>query len=131
LRTPPNVNVENPGIFRFSCLIERARPFHARIVKRNVELAEFVDSELDHRLDVGVFRNIRADECCLAAKRPYFVNDFRAFFFATTAHHCLRAGASELYRRRFADAGSSSGHEDNFTFECFAVVHWIHFLWLA
>src|SRR5207248_7501511 len=42
IENTPNVDVENAPILRFCSLIERAFPFNAGIVKRNVETSEFI-----------------------------------------------------------------------------------------
>ena len=51
----PHVNIENPSIFGFGRMIERAFPLNACIVKRHVKPAEFVDCEIDHLFDVCIF----------------------------------------------------------------------------
>src|SRR5439155_4547924 len=92
IQNAPDVDVENAPILSFGSLIERAFPFNAGIVKRGVETAEFVDREIDHRFDVGIFRDVRADELCVAAEFFDFGNDLRAFFFAAASENDLRAG---------------------------------------
>jgi hypothetical protein len=114
LENAPNVDVENSAILRFGSLIERAFPFNAGVVKRDVEAAEFIECEIDHRFHVGIFGDVSADERCVAAEFLNFGHDLRTFFFAATGQNELRAGARKLDRCCFADAGSSSGHECNF-----------------
>ena len=110
----PHVDVEDAAIFRFGCLIERAFPFDAGIVKRDVEPPEFLDSEIDHRFDVGIFRDVTSNKRGVAAELLNFGNDLRAFFFTPAGQHNLRARASECDRGGFTDAGGSSGYECNF-----------------
>src|SRR5436305_2837615 len=114
IENTPNVDVENAPILSFGSLIERAFPFNAGIVKCDVETAEFIDSEIDHRFDVGIFRDVRADERRIAAQFFNFANDLRAFLFAASSQSDLRPGSRECDRRGLADTGSSSGYECNF-----------------
>ena len=67
IENAPHVDVENASIFGFSRLFERAFPFDAGVVERDVEPAEFVDRELDHRFHVRVFGDICPNECRIAA----------------------------------------------------------------
>jgi hypothetical protein len=114
IENAPNVDVKNAPILSFGSLLERAFPFNAGIVKRNVETAEFVDREIDHCFDVGIFRDVRADERRIAAEFFNFGNDLRAFFVAAPSQNDLRAGAHAFDRCGLADTGSSSGYERNF-----------------
>jgi hypothetical protein len=114
IENAPNVDVENAAVFSFSGLIQRAFPFNAGIVKRNVETAELIDREIDHPFHVRVFRDIGAKERRVTADFFNFGNDVRAFFLAAPSQNDLRTGASELDSGRLADAGCSTGHECDF-----------------
>src|SRR5216110_891363 len=74
IENAPNVDVEDAAIFGFGCLIERAFPFNAGIVKRDVEPTEFVDSDIDHRFDVGIFRDVTSNKRGVAAELLNFGN---------------------------------------------------------
>jgi hypothetical protein len=68
LRTPHTLTSK---MRRYSASVARSSgPFHSTPALLNaiVEPAEFVDRELDHRLHVRVFRDVGANECCIAAK---------------------------------------------------------------
>src|ERR1700756_333605 len=54
IENAPDVRVENAAILGFGRLIERTDPLNAGIVKRDVELAEFVDRKFHHCLDVRI-----------------------------------------------------------------------------
>src|ERR1700758_2228130 len=85
IQNAPNVDVEDAAVFGLGGLIQWADPLNASIVKSDVDLAEFVDRELDHRFHIRVFRDVGADECRLSAKFFDFGDDLRAFFVAATA----------------------------------------------
>jgi hypothetical protein len=84
IENTPDVDVENPAIFGFGRLIERALPLNAGVVKGNVEFAKFVDREIDHLFYVAIFGNVRPDERRVAATFFNFGDNLRAFFFAPT-----------------------------------------------
>src|SRR6266852_3095985 len=111
IENAPDIDVENAAIFGFGCLIQWAFPFDAGVVKRDVEPAVGVDSEIDHCFHVCIFGDVRANECRIAAELPNLIDDLRTLFFAAPGQNDLSAGASECDRRSFTDAGSASGHE--------------------
>ncbi len=117
IENAPNIDVENAAIFAFCRLLERTFPFDTRVVKRDVETAEFIDREINHRFHICIFRHVRADERRVAAKFLDFGDNLRAFFFAATAENNFCTRLSERDRGRFADAGSSAGHQCDFTFK--------------
>ena len=94
IENAPNVDVENAAIFGFGRLFERTFPFDTGVVKGDVEAAEFIDREIDHRFHVRIFGNVRADECRVAAKFLNFRDNLRAFLFAATAEDDLRTRLS-------------------------------------
>jgi hypothetical protein len=114
IENAPNVDVENAAVFSFSGLVKRAFPFDPRIVEGNVETAELIDGEIDHRFHVRVFRDVGADKRRVPTELFNFGNDLRAFFLAAPSQNDLRTGASELDSSRLADAGCSTGHERDF-----------------
>jgi len=114
IQDAPDIDVEDAAIFGFGCLIEWACPFDAGVVKRDVEAAVFADGKIDHGFHVGIFGDVRTNECRIAAEFSNFIDDLRTFFFTPPSEDDLGAGASKCDRRSFADAGSSSGHECNF-----------------
>src|SRR5204863_2915184 len=75
IENAPNIDVENAPILSFGSLIERAFPFNAGIVKRDVETTEFIDREIDHRFHLTIFRDVRADKRRIAAEFFNFGND--------------------------------------------------------
>jgi hypothetical protein len=113
IENAPNVDVKNTPILSFGSLLERAFPFNAGIVKRNVETAEFVDREIDHRFDVGIFAT---------SARTNAASPLSFSISATTCAPSLSrrpvkttfAPAREFDRCGLADTGSSSGYERNF-----------------
>src|SRR5205814_8185564 len=104
----PNVDVKDAPVLGFSSLIERTLPFNASIVKRNVELAEFIDDEADHLFNVGIFCDIGTNERRLAAKFFNFLDDLRTFFFSAPGQDYFCAGPRERDRRGFADTRGAS-----------------------
>src|SRR5207247_2831814 len=62
IENAPNIDVKNAPILSFGSLIERAFPFNAGIVKCNVETAEFIDREIDHRFHISIFGNVCSDK---------------------------------------------------------------------
>jgi hypothetical protein len=92
----PNVDVENTAILSFGGLIQRAFPFHAPVVKGDVEPAEFVDRKIHHPLDVRIFRDVGADESCVTAE----------FFISATT--CAPSFSRRPVRTTFAPARANS-----------------------
>src|SRR5205809_3930558 len=126
IENAPNVDVEDAAIFGFGCLIERAFPFNAGIVKRDVEPTEFVDRKIDHRFHVCLLRDVSADKRCRAAVLFDFCDDARTFFFTSPSEDDLGAGASKCDSGGFTYAGSSSSHECNFALNSFSVcLHYV------
>jgi hypothetical protein len=80
IENAPDVGVENAPIFRCSYLFERTLPFDASVVKCDVEPTEFLDRKINHRLHVGFFRDVCANEGGIASEFFDLPNEFCALF---------------------------------------------------
>src|SRR5512132_2341806 len=114
IQDAPDVDVENTAILSFGGLIQRAFPFHAGIVKGDVEPAILVDRRIDHPFHVRIFRHVGTDERRLTTEFLNFSDDLCAFFFTATSQNDLSTSASEFDRSGLANPGCSSGYERNF-----------------
>src|SRR5206468_3627723 len=114
IENAPNVDVENAAVFGLGGLIQWAYPLNAGVVKSDVEAAISGHGEVDHRLDVGIVCDVRANERSGTAELLDFCDDARAFFFTSTGEDDLGASTGKFDGGRLADAGGPSGHECDF-----------------
>jgi len=72
------------------------------------------DGEVDHRFNVGIFCDVRANERGGTAELLDFCDDIRAFFFTSAGEDHLCASTGKFGGGRLTDAGGPSGRQCDF-----------------